>query len=296
MAESPGAAASVADWLTAAKAAERSGEFFRAYDMARQGLEQFPADPLLQRRAVLALARSGATGQAKQLFRDYGLEASQDQEVAALGARLAKDEALAQPPGVERTRRLAAAATLYERIYTRNGHYFPGINTANLRLLSGDSQWAGTIAASLARTIEAMPPPAEDELFWVLATLVEAHVIRGDLEAAHKALPAAFTASKGDYALLSTAARSIFRAAEAKGLPMNWLAPFTPPTVIHYLGHIIAPPGKRGRFLAEAEASVAAKIAEVLERGGSASASVPWRPAPISCSPRRCSSATGICI
>jgi len=265
MAESPGALASVAEWLAAAKAAERSGEFFRAYDMACHGLEQFPADLLLQHRAVLALARSGATGQARQLFRDFGLEASQDQEIAALGARLAKDEALALPPGAERTRRLAAAATRYEQIYTRNGHYFPGINTANLRLLSGDAEWAGTIAASLTRTIEAMPPPAEEELFWVLATLVEAHVIRGDLDAAHKALPAAFAASKGDYALLSTAARSIFRAAEAKGLPMEWLASFTPPAVIHYLGHIIAAPGRPGRFPADAEAAVAAEIAKVLE-------------------------------
>jgi class 3 adenylate cyclase len=265
MAESPGALTSVVDWLAAAKAAERSGEFFRAYDVARHGLEQFPNDLLLKHRAVLALARSGATAQAKQLFRLLGLEGSEDQEIAALGARLAKDEALGLPLGAERTRRLAAAATMYERIYTRNGHYFPGINTANLRLLSGDPQWAGTIAASLARTLEAMTPPSDDELFWVLATLVEAHVIRGDLEAANKVLPAALAASKGNYALLSTAARSIFRAAEAKGLPMDWLAPFTPPTVIHYLGHIIAPPGKSGRFPAEAEASVAAEIAKLLE-------------------------------
>ena len=64
---------SEADWLADVRAAEGAGEFFRAHDLARRGLLEHPESLRLQHRAVLALARSGATLHARQLFDSLGL-------------------------------------------------------------------------------------------------------------------------------------------------------------------------------------------------------------------------------
>jgi class 3 adenylate cyclase len=255
---------SARQWLALAKAAERDGEFFRAYDLARQGLAEHADDLSLRHRAVLALARSGATAQAQALYRELGLEGRQEPDIPELEARLLKDEAFATPDGKERARLLLAAAEKYETAYRRSGNYYPGINVANLMLLVGQPERAAAIARRIVAELTTMPKPKGEELFWVTATLVEAHVIEGDLAAARNALPAARAASEGDHALLSTATRSIHHACLAKGVPVDWLKGFAPPAVIHYAGHIIAAPGKAGHFPASAESNVASRIAELL--------------------------------
>jgi len=260
----PHAQHSASEWVTVVKAAERDGEFFRAYDAARQGLSEHPDDLLLRHRAVLALARSGATEQAQALYRELGLEGRQETDIPELEARLLKDVALSAPDGPPRVQLLLAAAEKYEAVYRRSGHYYPGINVANLLLLAGQPERSATIARRIAAELTAMPAAAGEEKFWAAATLVEAHVIGGDMAAARRALPAAHAASEGDHALLSTAARSIHNACLAKKLPVDWLRAIWPPAVIHYAGHIIAAPGASGRFPATAEAAVAARIAELL--------------------------------
>jgi len=260
----PHAQHSASEWVAAVKAAERDGEFFRAYDAARQGLSEHPDDLLLRHRAVLALARSGATEQAQALYRELGLEGRQETDIPELEARLLKDVALSAPDGPPRVQLLLAAAEKYEAVYRRSGHYYPGINVANLLLLAGQPERSATIARRIAAELTAMPAAAGEEKFWAAATLVEAHVIGGDMAAARRALPAAHAASEGDHALLSTAARSIHNACLAKKLPVDWLRAIWPPAVIHYAGHIIAAPGASGRFPATAEAAVAARIAELL--------------------------------
>jgi hypothetical protein len=252
------------EWLAMVKAAERDGEFFRAYDAARQGLSEHPDDLPLRHRAVLALARSGATEQAQALYRELGLEGRQETDIPELEARLLKDVALAAPDGPARVQLLLAAAEKYEAVYRRSGHYYPGINVANLLLLAGQPERSAAIARRIAAEVTAMPRGAGEELFWVAATLVEAHAIGGDMAAARRALPAAHAASEGDHARLSTAVRSIHNACLAKNLPVDWLQAISPPAVIHYTGHIIAAPGAAGRFPATAEAAVAARISALL--------------------------------
>src|SRR5258707_4190085 len=76
--------------------AERRGEFLMAFDLADRGLHEHPDDLWLRHRAVLALARAGSTNEAARRFAEYGLSGIDDEDVAALEARLAKDAALAQ--------------------------------------------------------------------------------------------------------------------------------------------------------------------------------------------------------
>jgi class 3 adenylate cyclase len=260
----PHAQHSASEWVAMVKAAERDGEFFRAYDAARQGLSEHPDDLLLRHRAVLALARSGATEQAQTLYRKFGLEGRKETDIPELEARLLKDVALAAADGPSRGKLLLAAAKRYEAVYRRSGHYYPGINVANLLLLAGQPERSAAIARRIAAELTTRPTATGEEKFWAAATLVEAHVIGGDMAAARRALPAAREASEGDHARLSTAARSIHNVCLAKNLPVDWLRAISPPAVIHYAGHIIAAPGASGRFPATAEPAVAARIAELL--------------------------------
>src|SRR5437660_12453875 len=114
-----------AEWLEAVRHAERRGELLDAVDLAERGLDEHPDDLWLEYRAVLALARAGATEQALRRFDEYELGAHEDEEdVAALRARVAKDVALAAG-GEERRREAARAASLYGDIFARTGGYYP---------------------------------------------------------------------------------------------------------------------------------------------------------------------------
>jgi hypothetical protein len=71
-------------WLDAVRAEERRGELLAAVDLAERGLGQHPGDVGLEHRAVLALARTGATEEATRRFEEYGLDGVVDEDVSAL--------------------------------------------------------------------------------------------------------------------------------------------------------------------------------------------------------------------
>lgn len=150
------------DWLAEVRQLEREGELFRAYDLARQGLEQFPDDLGLKHRAVLCLASTGAANQAGALFDHFRLDQAVEKslgsglalDIAALRCRLIKDEALAVS-GRGRAAALAWAADDYARVYQKakaGGNpeaYYPGVNAATLYLLAGNA----TAATAIAREV-----------------------------------------------------------------------------------------------------------------------------------------------
>src|SRR5687768_16981519 len=89
------------EWLAEVKRLEQEGELLRAYDVAAHGLAQHPGDLPLKHRAVLCLASTGATHQAKELFAALGLAGAAEpsspalrMNLATLEARLLQDEAL----------------------------------------------------------------------------------------------------------------------------------------------------------------------------------------------------------
>jgi len=65
---------SAAEWLAEVRRCERDAELFLAYDLARQGLQEFPDDLALKHRAVLCLASTGAREQAAEEFQRLGLD------------------------------------------------------------------------------------------------------------------------------------------------------------------------------------------------------------------------------
>jgi hypothetical protein len=228
-----------------------------AFDLAERGLGEHPDDVSLKHRAVLALARAGATDEAARRFVDYGLDRIEGEDIGALQARIAKDAALSQD-GDARIRGAARAAELYAGVFARTGGYYPAINAATLSLVAGDDVRARELAEKALGLVRA----SGEDSYWPVATEAEALLLLGRDAAAHEALERAAARHERDYGALATTRRQLRVICEELGVDLALLKPLTGPRVVHFCGHRIGTDG----FPTEAEARVASSIARVLER------------------------------
>jgi class 3 adenylate cyclase len=252
---------SASQFLSAVKAFEREGEFFKAFDLAAQGLAAFGDDVGLKHRAVLCLARAGATDLAQQKYAEFGLAKAADdsEDVDALKARLLKDEALAAS-GEKRRVKAAEAAARYAAIHERYHNYYPAINAATLGLVAGDEAAARTYARIALTELE-----DGDEDYYSTATRIEALFLLDDVAGARALFAKALKTNRGDQAALATTWRQLQLVLQLKGLDAKLVAAeFAPLKVAHFLGHIISP---NGRFKAVEEARVRAQIAKLFDDG-----------------------------
>jgi hypothetical protein len=246
-------------WLEAVRGEERRGELLGAFDLAERGLAEHPDDLRLKHRAVLALARAGATEEASKRIALYGLDEVQDEDVAALRARLAKDRALSQEGEAQR-RGAMYAAELYAQVFARTGGYYPAINAATLSLVAGDATKSRELAAGVLQILT-----SGEDSYYAAATRAEAELLVGRPEAAREALELASTLHERDYGALATTRRQLRMICEILGVEEDLLSPLAGPGVVHFCGHQISAAGAAGRFPAEAEARVAEGIARVLD-------------------------------
>lgn len=260
--ESPGETpTSAGKWLEAVTDAERRGELLEAVDLAERGLAEHPEDVWLRHRAVLCLARSGSTEEAARRFDAYRLGELDDEDVSALGARIAKDRALAASAG-ERAELAADAAGRYLAVHERTGGYYPAINAATLSLIAGDEPGSRRLAET---TLELVDRSAEED-YYAAATEAEAQLLLGDAGAAEEALERAAAAADGDHVALAGTRRQLRMICGHAGADEAVLAPLAGPTVVHYCGHRIAAPGEPGRFPADREDAAREAIAAELDR------------------------------
>lgn len=98
---------------------------------------------------------------------------------------------------------------------------------------------AGEVLDLLAPRI-ANPDDAAPDRYWLLATALEAHLVRGDLDAAHGMVGRVVAAAGHDDAALATTGRQLERIVAAKKIDSSVLGAFEPPTVVHFLGDAIA--------------------------------------------------------
>jgi class 3 adenylate cyclase len=249
------------DWLEAVKDAERRGELLTAVDLAEQGLAEYPDDLWLKHRAVLALARAGATEEAARRFERYGLHAVEEEDIAALGARIAKDVALEatvngrQAPTVR-------ALDLYRAIHARTGGYYAAINAATLSLVAGEPEQARLLARAALDALRGIDAGS----YYAAATEGEAQLLLGDEPAAREALQRAVALHGGDYSSLATTRRQLRLVCALTGTDPEIVGTLAGPGVAHFCGHRIAAAGAAGRFPADAEQGVADLIEAELTR------------------------------
>ncbi|HEX4410015.1 MAG TPA: adenylate/guanylate cyclase domain-containing protein [Xanthobacteraceae bacterium] len=262
---------SVEDWSQLSAAAERTGNYLGACDTALIGLEQHPQSRELQYRAILNLSRTGAVKGARQLWIEHGLQpnfesdsgnAKLEENIAALGARLDREEAYAGDP-VERPAKLRKAAEHYESIYRRTDTTFAGVNAAVLYEFSGDTTRAKEIAARVVDACAKARPQSNEDAYQLAADRAAASLLVDDLDDARKTIEQAATLS-GSAASVASTRKQLMQICEHKGIDPAIVSPLRNRNVIHYTGHMISPEGTSGRFPAHAEARVAGKIAEQL--------------------------------
>jgi class 3 adenylate cyclase len=259
----------VDDGLVRARGALARGDVLIAYDEAVTALDARPEDVEARFLAALALARAGAAERARDAvsqlmdcFADgEGLPTRLREDVEALVARLAKDDALATS-GPERRGRLERAAELYEIVAKRYGGYYSWINAATLRLLSGDTLGARRMAEH-ARMLVTVDDDTADS-YWRHATQAEAALILGDQRAARDAIVRAAGASGGDFAARAVSYHQLRLVCAAAGVDREILGALAPPSVLHYCGHRIDGSGAAGRFPATMEHQVAEQVRDFL--------------------------------
>lgn len=243
---------------------ESAGDLLEAHERAMSALKRWPDDPTLRYRAVLTLARAGTLDHALALYDELRLGTVESEDERALAARLLKDRALLAG-GEQRRESLGRSAILYAEAHAFGRGGFSAINAATLFFLAGDGAQSSSWQRRAVAACAAVSPETTIDRYWRAATLAEAALLTGD-EAGTACHLAEATALPRDVAAWASTRRQLALILAAQGRDEAILAPLRLPAAVHYLGHMIAPPGAAGRFPAGREAEIAAAIAERLDR------------------------------
>ena len=253
------------------------GAFLETADLAKRLLRQYAADSLLLGASpsnfdfevityhhVWAVARSGGTKRALQLYSDYRIGERADSKSQGLYARILKDQALKANPGV-RPQALAVAADAYGAVFQRHGGPWPAVNAATLHLLAGDQDKAREWAEKVFIACAEQTPQSELEGYFRAVSMAEASLVIGDVRTATLELWRAGTYTSVGYATRATTRKQLRYICQANALEPDVLDLVDVPLVIYYAGHIISAPGVQGRFPAEQEERVRAEIGAYLD-------------------------------
>jgi len=184
--------------LAAAWQLQHSGNFVAAFDLAQEGLQQWPDSQPLQHLSILALASCGSTQAALAALRASTLVETDNEDFLALEARLLKDLAF-KSPAPDAQPQLAAAAEAYERTAQRTGGNYTRQNAALLWMLAGDDERAVGLASSVAANVSALAVPAEAQAaYFHWATLAEAALVLGDRRMLEEAVSRANPLCRGN--------------------------------------------------------------------------------------------------
>ncbi len=213
------------------------GEILAAYDIARAALVAGGASRQIAYRAVLCLARAGATNFARTEYVRLGLDRiDDDPDVIALGARLLKDVALSARC-LRRTAFAKASAVRYQTLFQRFGGLYGAVNAATMRLVAGDREGARTLATTLLLS----PPSAAtgEAAYYDGASRAEALFLTDRLEDARKTLAKAMACAPHAFAAHASTLRQLEMLCGETDIDPAWLAPFRPPACAHFTGHIL---------------------------------------------------------
>jgi hypothetical protein len=255
-------------WIRRARSHAAAGDHLLAYDVAQRGLEEHPQDLALKHLAVLALARSGASVQAHQRYRELGLHELHRADlspelftdIASLDARIAKDIALSARPEV-RASLLAEAAERYRKVFDATQDYYPGVNAATLALLAGELDRAQVLAEAVRRICERRIAEGRERGYYIWAALAEASLVAGDEATAAQALAEATGAAGATADALATTRKQLRLLCTATGRSEELLAVLRSKSVLHYAGHMIGP-----RLSEEQAAALLPRIEAILSR------------------------------
>ncbi len=171
-------------------------------------------------------------------------EAQLVEDIAALHARLLKEQAFAAGRPADKRKQALASFEAYNGLFEHKQGYYPGVNAATMALIAGDAATARTIADKLVASLRSDAPD-----YWPLATLAEALLITGQAEEARKTLAKARVAKGADDGAKASTILQFRRLAEVLEADMEALvSELNPRNVAVISGHLF-----RGTELDEAE-------------------------------------------
>jgi class 3 adenylate cyclase len=185
---------------------------------------------------ILVLARLNSP-RAFELYEEWDLARTHtgnralDIDIAALGARLMKERALAAPAG-QRAQLLRNAAERYLAAFQLTGDFYPGTNAASLHFWAGDKGRALAIAADVEARIKGSS-------FYETAARAECALIMGEIERAKGHLEA--LEGRGTPAERMVARTHLRRSCEILSVDLQILTPLKPGSVVHFMGSMPRP-------------------------------------------------------
>lgn len=249
------------------RALAAEGELLTAIDLARAEAAQAETDDLrdlIRVEEVILLARIASSEEAREKFHEYGLDAALASGARSLNARLRKDLGFAADNAPDRARLLRESRDAYLEIArghdpeTEWGEY--EYNAINAVSLSREIDDLGAVS-DLIDTLAAAPARNG---YWFWATRAELLVATG--APPDEALAALTTALSQDDAGLSAQASTLKQLTRiAPDHPA--LAALRPRPVLHYSGHMIAPPDAAyGRVLSANGGELKARVDAAMAR------------------------------
>jgi DNA-binding SARP family transcriptional activator/CRP-like cAMP-binding protein len=250
----------------------RDGQYLHAYDVAAEAIDRGSGDPETRFLAVLALARSGATHQARRRYDTLGLATIAPQSVptrlaqdmAGLAARLDKDMAM-RATGESRARWARRSAQGYQEAFERHGSAFLAVNASTMWLVAADRAGTEHMAKAALESLAAAGEGAGEDRYWNAASEAEAALALGDVARAARALQAAGRVSAANHAARATTLRQLRMVCAATGADPSILSPIANPCVVHFCGHRMTSGGNRGRFTRADEPRIADELSKAFE-------------------------------
>lgn len=254
------------DIIKSIRAAANEGELLTAIDRARTAAEQVglgEALDLIRIEEVILLARIASTEEAREKYFEYGLDQLDHPDARSLWARLRKDMGFAATNAEERDRLLTLSRDGYLEIClghdpaTQRGAYeYNGVNAISLSYALGDMDPVAGVIAELSR---GEPGPG----YWSRATRAELLLTSGaPADQVAAALAAAVAEPDAGVDMIASTLKQLSRIAPDHAA----LAALRPGPVLHFSGHMIAPPGAEyGRVLAKNGAALARRVTDALE-------------------------------
>jgi len=216
----------------------RSGDLLSAYDTTMRAIAAHAGNRRLEYLAVLCLARAGALERAMQSYRDYGLDAvDDDEDIIASGGGLLKTAAFEADDAARRdlARR---AAEKYETAFRITGGSFSGINTATLFRLGEERTKSADIARKIIEILPDTRGQTGEAAYYLEATRAEALLLLERYDDAREALDAAIARDPENHSARATTLAQFSRILEAQGVEASFLDRFRPPRTAHFTGHM----------------------------------------------------------
>ena len=200
------------------------GEPLLAYDACGFGLQAQAGHARLGQLQGLALARCGASDQARQVLERLYAQGAHDEETIGILARVHKDLWQESTDGVLAKASLLRSLALYLEAYRQAGGYWLGINAATLALASGDTQLSTQLAASTRSQCLEEENKSSTPDKWRRATLGEAALLLGQLDEAQLWYARALEAGAG-FGDRGSMRRNVRLILAARGMDASWEMP-----------------------------------------------------------------------